>query len=64
MARDQEMIPVTAEFRFEREASYAVWEGGYEDDPRNPGQQREKLIFLPKSKCEKGEGKNEWLVPL
>lgn len=62
MSRD-EMIEIAAELDHDRDASWAVWCGDMEDDPRNPGEERKKLVFLPKSKCKLGEAKGTWMVP-
>lgn len=65
MSRDDnnEMIEIAAELVMDREASWAIWCGDMEEDPRDPGEERKKLIFLPKSKCEY-DGKGVWDVPL
>ena len=61
MSRD-EMVEVSGELRQDRDASWAIWCGDMEEDPRNPGEEREKLVFLPKSKCVFFD-KNTWHVP-
>lgn len=62
MSRD-EMVEVSGELRQDRDASWAIWCGDMEEDPRNPGEEREKLVFLPKSCCKTGDNKNTWLAP-
>lgn len=55
-------VEISAELRDDRAASWAVWQGDMQEDPRNPGEKREKWIFLPKSCCA-WDGKNTWTVP-
>lgn len=63
MSRNDEMIEIAAELDHDRDASWAVWCGDYQEYPPDSGKQTKKLIFLPKSKCRQGDNKNTWMVP-